>query len=59
MWTLELPSYSLEIPNDAYMALSQTLIGCSLLSKTLIGCSLLSQTSIGCSLQQAESNFTH
>ena len=45
----ELSSYLLEIPNDAYMALSQTLIGCSLLSQTLIGCSL----------QQAEGNFTH
>mgnify|MGYP001804404056 CR=1 FL=1 len=26
---LELPSYILEIPNDAYTALSQNLIGCS------------------------------
>ena len=31
MLTLELSSYQLEIPHDAYMLLSQTMIGCSLL----------------------------
>ena len=37
MITLELSSRLLGIPNDAYMLLSQILIGCSLLSQELIG----------------------
>ena len=33
MLTLELCSYVLEIPNNAYTSLIQTLIGCSTLSQ--------------------------
>ena len=34
---LELPVCQLEILDDSYILLSQTLIGCSVLSQTLIG----------------------
>ena len=33
VWTLELSPYVLEIPNDAYIALSQNPIGCSIFSQ--------------------------
>ena len=36
MLTLGLSSYSLEIPKDAHLSLSQILIGCSLLSQSRV-----------------------